>query len=115
MCSSNDSGTPTGTEVLVGDEAEALAAICSRRSISRTSCAYSSMRRRSAGSSPALNRDRLASTESRMLRSSCRRAARSSAVPPSPYMRSNTSCGFSSIGSGVEGVDHEMLFVYAQL
>ena len=46
-----------------------------------------------------------------MLRSSCRRAARSSAVPPSPNMRSKTSCGFSSIGSGVVGVDHEMLFV----
>ena len=50
-------------------------------------------------------------SESRMLRSSCRRAARSSAVLPSPNMRSNTSCGFSSIGSGVVGVDHEMLFV----
>ena len=38
MCSSNDSGTPTGIAVLVGAAAVALAAICSRRSISRTSC-----------------------------------------------------------------------------
>ena len=50
-----------------------------------------------------------------MLRSCSRRAARSSAVLPSPNMRSKVTCGFSSIGSGVDGVDHEMLFVYAQL
>ena len=36
-----------------------------------------------------------------MLWSRLRRAARCSAVLPSPNMRSNTTCGFSSIGSGV--------------
>ena len=41
----------------------------------------------------------------------CRRAARSSAVLPSPNIRSNTTCGLSSIGSGFVGVDHEMQFV----
>ena len=37
MCSSNDSGTPTGTNVSGGAAAVAFAAICRRRSISRTS------------------------------------------------------------------------------
>ena len=45
--------------VSVGAAAVAFAAICSRRSISRTSSEYSSRRRRSAGSSPILSRDRL--------------------------------------------------------
>ena len=44
------------------------------------------------------------------------RAARSVAVPvASLNMRSKTSRGSISIGSGVVGDDHEMVFMYAQL
>ena len=35
-----------------------------------------------------------------MLRVCLRRCARTSGVPPLPNSRSNTTCGFSSIGSG---------------
>ena len=56
-------------------------------------------------------RDRLPFSESRMLRSRWRRAARCSAVLPSPNIRSNTTCGLSSIGSGCVGDAHEIVFV----
>ena len=49
-------------------------------------------------------------TESRMLRSSRTWPRRCSGVPPSPNMRSNTTRGFTSIGSGVVGVRHEIVF-----
>ena len=55
----------------------------------------------------------------------CRmRAARTSGVEPLPNSRSNTACGFSSIGSGLVRIGspggvgrpiHEMEFVYEQL
>ncbi len=60
-----------------------------------------------------------------MLRRRTSRAARTSGVPPLPKRRSNTTCGFSSIGSGavringsVDGVGRpiqEIEFVYEQL
>ena len=46
-----------------------------------------------------------------MLWSRLRRAARCSVVVPSPNIRSNTTCGFSSIGSGDVGDAHEIVFV----
>ena len=69
------------------DLADVLA--CSRRA-ARDRTRSNSLRRR----------ERLPVSESRMLRSRLRRAARCSTVLPSPNMRSNTTCGFSSIGSG---------------
>src|SRR5262245_19129733 len=59
-----------------------------------------------------------------MLRFSCIRASRSSGVEPDPNSRSKTTCGLSSIGSGLVrwtstgGVSrpiHEIEFVYEQL
>ena len=50
-------------------------------------------------------------SESRMLWSRLRRAVRCSAVLPSPNIRSKTTCGFSSIGSGDVGDDQEIVFV----
>ena len=51
------------------------------------------------------------STESRMLRSSCSLAIRSSGVPPLPKRRRNTLRGSVSTGSGVVGVFHESVFM----
>ncbi len=41
----------------------------------------------------------------------CAARSRCSAVLPSPNMRSNTTCGFSSIGSGWVGEDQEIVLV----
>jgi hypothetical protein len=41
--------------------------------------------------------------------------SRSSALAPSPNSRSNTTRGFTCGGSGCDGDDQEMQFVYAQL
>jgi hypothetical protein len=60
-------------------------------------------------------RVRLPVSESRMLLSRLRRAARSSDVLPSPNIRSKTTCGLSSIGSGEVGDAQEIVFVYVQL
>ena len=51
-----------------------------------------------------------------MLRSSAMRALRTagSVLPLSPNSRSKTTRGLFSIGSGVVGLRHEMVFVYAQ-
>ena len=49
--------------------------------------------------------------ESRMLRFRSRRAVRSSGEAPSPNMRSNTTCGFSSIGSGFVGEAQAIVLV----
>ena len=111
MCSSKVGGTPTGTVISAGATVDACMAICSRRSISRMSAAYSSMRRLSDALNLTRSRDRLSPSESRMLRSRCRRAARCSAVLPSPNNRSNTTCGFSSIGSGWLALTHEIELV----
>ena len=48
-----------------------------------------------------------------MLRSARSRAARTraSVVPPSPNSRSNTTRGLFSIGSGVVGLRHAIVFV----
>ena len=46
-----------------------------------------------------------------MLWSRLRRAVRCSAVLPSPNIRSNTTCGLSSIGSGEVGDAHEIVLV----
>ena len=43
------------------------------------------------------------------------RAARWAGVPGRPNRRSNTTRGLISIGSGVVGELHEIVFVYAQL
>ena len=40
-----------------------------------------------------------------------RRSARCSAVLPLPNMRSNTTCGFSSIGNGVVGEAQAIVLV----
>ena len=50
-------------------------------------------------------------TESRMLWSACIRAMRSADVPERPNMRSNTTRGFTSIGSGVVGPCHEIVLM----
>ena len=50
-----------------------------------------------------------------MLRSCASAPARCAGVPGPPNSRSNTTRGLISIGSGVVGVLHEMVFVYAQL
>ena len=44
-----------------------------------------------------------------------KRAARSSAEPMSPNMRSNAFCGLISFGSGIVGVCHDSVFRYRQL
>ncbi len=46
-----------------------------------------------------------------MLRSVCMRAMRWAAVPARPNMRSKTTRGLISIGSGVVGVRHEIVFM----
>jgi hypothetical protein len=86
-----------------------------RRSISRMSSAYSSNRAKSLAPKPRFRRAMSPITESKMLRSSRLRAARSSGVLPSPNSRSNTTCGLRSIGSGEVGEDQEIELVYAQL
>ena len=48
---------------------------------------------------------------SRMLWSSCSRARRSRSDPPSPNSRSNALRGLISIGSGVVGLAHEIVFM----
>ena len=50
-------------------------------------------------------------TPSRMLRFSCIRASRCAGVPAPPNMRSNTTRGFVSIGSGDVGPAHEIVFM----
>ena len=54
-------------------------------------------------------------TKSSRLRSVRIRARRSSAVLPPPNIRSNTTRGLISIGSGVVGVCQLSVFMYAQL
>ena len=49
-------------------------------------------------------------TESSMLRSSRMRAARCAGLPACPNIRSNTTRGLMSIGSGVEGELHDTVF-----
>ena len=50
-----------------------------------------------------------------MLRSSRRPAGARPSDPPSPNSRSNAVRGLISIGSGVVGDAHEIVFMYAQL
>jgi len=111
MCSSNVCGTPIGTGMLSGATVDAFIAICRRRSISRTSSAYCSSRTRSACGTCGISSFRLPLTESRMLASRSRRALRISGELPSPNIRSNTTCGLISIGSGRLGADQEMVLV----
>ena len=54
-------------------------------------------------------------TASRMLRFRRLRACRCAGVPGTPNSRSKTTRGLVSIGSGVVGEDHEMVFMYEQL
>src|SRR6185503_16944336 len=76
---------------------------------------YSSTVERSCGASWLFKRFAEAITESRMLALLLRRAARSSAEPISPNMRSNAFCGLISFGSGIVGVCHDSVFRYRQL
>ena len=65
-----------------------------------------------AGAEAALQRrQHPRATESRMLRSSRIRARRCAAVPGRPNIRSNTTRGLISIGSGVVGVCQEIVFM----
>src|SRR6266516_1739430 len=96
-----------------------------RRSISRISSVYWLIVRRSDGPSSLVRLANCPRIESRMLRFWRIRAARTSGVEPLPNNRSNTFCGFSSIGiglvctygsfGGVGSSIHEMEFVYEQL
>src|SRR5438132_310216 len=88
-----------------------------RRSISRTESRYSVTRLRSLELRPRSKVDTRSSTESRMLRFlliSASRAAES-VLSLDPKSRSNTARGLFSIGSGVVGVRHEHVLLYAQL
>jgi hypothetical protein len=76
---------------------------------------YSSKRARSLAPNPRFRRATSFSTESRIERSVRLLAARASGVLPSPNSRSNTTCGFRSIGRGDVGEDQAIEFVYAQL
>ena len=71
MCSSKVGGTPTGTAISAGATVDAFIAICSRRSISRTSCRVFVEAPRSDALNLTRSRDRLSVSESRMLRSRC--------------------------------------------
>ena len=75
-----------------------------RRSISRTLSRYSSSRVRSRAPSPRCRSLASSATESRMLRFvSHARERAAPAVPARPNIRSNTTRGLISIGSGVVG------------
>lgn len=50
-----------------------------------------------------------------MLAFCLRPASRSSVLVPSPNSRSKTTRGFTCVGSGWVGEDHDTEFVYAQL
>ena len=76
---------------------------------------YSSSVERSCGGSWLFKRLAAEITESRMLALFRNLAARSSAEPMSPNMRSNAFCGLISFGSGIVGVCHDSVFKYKQL
>ena len=96
-----------------------------RRSISRISSVYWLIVRWSPAPRSFFRRASSPVSESRMLRVCFRRAARTSGVAPLPNSRSNTTCGFSSIGSGAVRISgspggvgsptHEIELVYEQL
>ena len=102
---------PTGAFGMLPSEPVLFSAIWMRRSISRTLSRYSVTRLRSFAPRPFCKRGTAAVTASRMLSSSSMRARRSGTVPPSPNRRSNTTRGLISIGSGVVGVRHEIVFM----
>ena len=106
---------PGGTAKSSGAAVVALAAICSRRSISRTFSVKPSRRERSGALISVRRPAILPLIESRMLWLRSRRATRCSGVLPLPNMRSNTTCGFNSIGNGVVGDAQAIVFVYTQL
>src|ERR1044072_5004209 len=86
-----------------------------RLSTSRMFSRYSSTVVRSCGGGGVFNRLAALITESKMLALLLKRAARSSAEPMSPNIRSNALCGFCSFGSGIVGVCHDSVFRYRQL
>src|SRR5262249_61776066 len=86
-----------------------------RRSISRRLSRYSVTRVRSRVPSDWRRSVASAVIESRMLFCWRLRVARLAAVPACPNRRSNTSLGLISIGSGVVGGLHEVVFREAQL
>src|SRR5438874_1052672 len=90
-------------------------AIRMRRSSSRMLSVYVSIRALSPAPRSCLNAASSPTTASRMLAFRFRSRRRSSALVPSPNRRSNTTRGFTSGGSGCDGVDQEMQLVYAQL
>ena len=106
---------PGGTSKSSGAAVVALAAIVSRRSISLTFSVKLSRRERSGTLISCRSVAILPLIESRMLWLRSRRATRCSGVLPLPNMRSNTTCGFNSIGNGVVGDDQAIVFVYTQL
>ena len=86
-----------------------------RLSTSRMFSKYSSTVERSCGASSLFKRLAAAITESRMLALALKRAARSSADPMSPNIRSNALCGFISFGRGIVAVCHDKVLRYRQL
>ena len=84
-----------------------------RRSMSRTPSRYSSTLRLSAGPISRLRSATFPVTESRIERSRAMRARRTagSVLPLSPNIRSNTTRGLFSIGSGVVRLRQQMVFV----
>ena len=104
-CSSNESGTPIGASGNWRSSPLAFRASMRwiRRSISRMLSRYSFKRARSVAPISRRSVWICAVTQSRMLLSVRRLAARSSGVAPTPNSWSNTTRGSRTIGSGCVG------------
>ena len=111
--SAKPAGTPAGWSNAGSSRADCASAAWMRRSMSRTASRYSPSRAASLGPRPRLRSAAFPRTESRRLRRRLARARRAagSVLPPSPNMRSNTTRGLCSIGSGVRGPRHEMVWL----
>ena len=97
-CSSYEPGIPAGASGVSPAASARWPDDWIRLSTSRMFAKYSSTVDRSCGASALFKRFAEAITESRMLALALKRAARSSADPMSPNIRSNALCGFISFG-----------------
>ena len=115
-CSSQFSGMPTGVGgASIPVSLRCFSAWTMRRSISRTLSMYSVTRVLSRGPSCSFNSLALCITASRMLVFRSRRARRSAGVARSPpNMRSNTTRGLISIGSGCDADAQLIVLMYEQ-
>ena len=101
-CSANVPGTPAGWSNAGSSRSICSSARWMRRSMSRTASRYSVNLPASLGPRPRRTSPILSTTESSRLRLLFRRTARTagSVLPPSPNIRSKTTRGLCSIGSG---------------